>query len=158
MNAPLQRKLFVALSGDCPSRSGGDWWFRARILSRTFRLQLPKGIIKLNLVALVVLLHCSVAALDEVMHGWYPAFCGAAVLRKRALCASSWRKGLKEKTKKKPQFFSWIEGREMMKWYVPSASYLTAESWSGPPFLLSCDTFPPFLWYSPVLPNRIPFH
>lgn len=32
-----------------------------------FRLQLPKGVVKLDLMAPGVLLHCLVAVLDEVM-------------------------------------------------------------------------------------------
>lgn len=70
------------------------------------------------------------------------------------------KKRLKGKGKKKKiQFSSWIKNREIMKWVICSQCllYLTGETWSGPPFLLCCDTFPPFPWYSPVLPNRTPF-
>lgn len=51
-----------------------------------FRLQLPKGVVKLDLIASGVLLHCLVAVLDEAMRWWDPAFRGAAVLRKLTLC------------------------------------------------------------------------
>lgn len=78
--------------------AGGLW----HVYEAGFRLQLPKGIVRLNLIALVVLLHCLVAVLDEVMHWWYPVFCSAAALRKYAL--TFLKKRLKGKEKKIPNF------------------------------------------------------
>lgn len=69
-----------------------------------FRLQLPKGIGKLNLIAPAVSCHCLVAVLDEVMHRWYPVFCGAAALRKCALYFQKKRLKGKEGKKKKSIF------------------------------------------------------